>query len=73
MSKLYQESGSTPERRAQEADELTNMLADAEVWMTRTEAIFFRDMYERLEKYGDRTFVSPKQLFWLRELKEKYL
>lgn len=74
---LWQESGSDNASRAREADELTNMLADAEAQMDEKEAKFFRNIYERLEQYaaadGDRTIVSPKQLFWLRDLKDKYL
>lgn len=33
---------------------------------------FVSDMAERFENYGDKTFVSNKQLFWLRDLATKY-
>jgi hypothetical protein len=31
------------------------------------------DLEERLGRYGERTNVSPKQLFWLRDLKDRSL
>ena len=34
---------------------------------------FVSDLIERFEQYGGKTFISSKQLFWLRDLKEKYL
>lgn len=34
---------------------------------------FVAEMVERFEEYKGRTFVSSKQLFWLRDLKDKYL
>jgi hypothetical protein len=70
---LWTDSGQTPERRSEEADELVGKLADAEAAMMEHEAKFLRDMQERFERYGNKTMVSPKQLFWLRDLLEKYL
>lgn len=41
--------------------------------MTPGEEEFVLGTEDRLTKYGDATIVSPKQLFWLRDLNEKYL
>jgi len=34
---------------------------------------FVAGMVDRFEQYGERTIVSSKQLFWLRDLKDRYL
>ena len=34
---------------------------------------FVGGLVDRFEQYGERTIISSKQLFWLRDLKEKYL
>lgn len=74
MSGLWQETGhASKQERANEACTLTGMLAESEESMEPHEATFFRQMYERCDKWGSETFVSAKQLFWLRDLKDKYL
>lgn len=40
--------------------------------MNDREREFVSGLAEAFEKYGDRTAVSPNQLFWLRDLSEKY-
>ncbi len=69
---LTNDTAQTPERRAEEARELVDKLVDSTGDMCEREADFITSMAERLEKYGTRTVVSPKQLFWLRDLVEKY-
>lgn len=72
---LWKDSGGTAESRNQEAFdilvkmELQNM-TDA---MNEREAEFVNQLADRMSQFGDRCMVSPKQLFWLRDLKEKYL
>lgn len=34
---------------------------------------FVQGLLDKFDQYGEQTFVSSKQLFWLRDLKEKYL
>ena len=34
---------------------------------------FVQRLMDQFAAFGGRTFVSSKQLFWLRDLKEKYL
>lgn len=72
--KLSNESGGTNEDRANEADRICQMLDDSvRGRMTSKEQGFVRETEERIAVYGSGAFVSTKQLFWLRDLKEKYL
>lgn len=48
-------------------------LIDAAGAMSDREREFVEKLYERYEQYQEQTYVSPKQLFWLRDLLEKYL
>jgi len=34
---------------------------------------FVQGLLDKFDDYGTGTFVSSKQIFWLRDLKEKYL
>lgn len=34
---------------------------------------FVEQMLERLEEYGDSAYISPAQLFWLRDLKDRHV
>ena len=70
-TKLYSSSGQTPRRRAQEAGELLDRLTDNLPLLHAHERKFVEELYERYGEYGDRTIVSPKQIFWLRDLDEK--
>lgn len=67
-------SGGTPEDRNAEAwrilDEMG--LKNAAFEQDR-EQDFVASLMDRFEQYGIKTVVSSKQLFWLRDLKEKYL
>ncbi len=56
----------TADERRAEANRITNMLADSMDQMQSNE----RDFMERI--WDDRCPVSVKQLFWLRDLKDKY-
>jgi len=67
------ETGKSLEEMAKEATDIATQLIDSTQAMAEHEARFVIGVLERLEKYGDRTFISPKQLFWLRDLLEKYL
>ena len=77
---LFQESGQSPERRNEEALQLVKLLyggfdghADDD-FLPREERKFLTDMFRMYEKHnGKAVFVTTKQLFWLRDLKEKYL
>jgi hypothetical protein len=69
---LFQESGQTPERRREEAEKLLGQIIDHVEAMTEREQGFVRGMAERFEKYGDQTLVSVPQLFWLREIRDRY-
>jgi hypothetical protein len=67
MGKLFQDSGSTPEARREEADRIIDILFHeiSPESMEGKEA----DFIEQMEADGR---VSPKQLFWLRDIKSKY-
>jgi hypothetical protein len=68
MSPLTQESGGTNEERIAEKDKIVDMIDRQVDWesMTDNEQRF-------IEKITDAQYVSPKQLFWLRDIKDKYL
>lgn len=64
------ESGSDDDRRREEAFELLARLKG--IPLEGKSATFVESLDERREQYGDNMMVSPKQLFWLRDLVEKY-
>jgi len=70
---LTQTSGSTDFERLQEARRiLFDMgLKDHLFDMNPKSCEFVEATLERIEKFGDRTIISPKQLFWLRDLKDQ--
>lgn len=70
---LHQESGGTAEDRANEAHRIVFEMGLKDIALEPREQDFVGKIAERLEQYGSEAFVSPKQLFWLRDLKEKYL
>jgi hypothetical protein len=61
------ESTLTPEQRADERNRLVGMLLEVEYRMTNAEQSFVSD--QRRATWPP----SVKQLFWLRDLKDKYL
>lgn len=61
------DSGMTPEERRAEATRIVNMISDRSEEMKSHERQFVEKMAD------DSEWVSTKQLFWLRDLKEKYL
>jgi hypothetical protein len=69
---MYAESGSTPAQRISEAQKLLEMLKGCDEQMRSDERSFVAGLRERLGKRYARVGVSPKQLFWLRDLKDRY-
>jgi hypothetical protein len=47
-------------------------LANLTQAMSEREAGFVDDLCTAFERYGDRTIISVKQLWWLRNLLERY-
>lgn len=41
--------------------------------MRSNEVDLVNSLAEKLERYGEKTFVSAKQLFWLRDMEERYV
>ena len=64
---LANDTGGTADDRRAEADRILKMLYDHDAFddMTAKEQEFINDM--------DNGPVTPKQLFWLRDIKSKYL
>lgn len=56
----------TPEERREEADRLIELIAENQGELNEKE----RDFVADIEMGGN---VSAKQLFWLRDIKDKYL
>lgn len=73
--KLGQDTGQDALRRQQEAVKLVgmcgNLIDDVRMWMI--DRNFLRDMRADMNRYGSRWLVSGKQVFRLREIKDKAL
>ena len=65
--------GDNDDRNNEAAHILFDMGLQNAAFEQSAEENFVADLVERFEKYEGRTFVSSKQLFWLRDLKDKYL
>jgi hypothetical protein len=63
---LGQESGGDNDSRVTEAQALLKIIADVQGQLTLKEANF-------VEQMDNCTTCSTKQLFWLRDIKDKYL
>ena len=63
---------STPERRREEARELLDMLEGYADLMGLKDRGFYTGMVEDFEAFDDRTRVTMPQIFWLRDLKDRY-
>lgn len=60
--------------RAEEVGRLLNVIRSNEMSVEREEDFtFFLSMEKRYEEYGDQLWVSPEQLFWLRDIAERLL
>jgi hypothetical protein len=56
-----------------EAQTLVNILSDYSDQMELHESGFVESLQERFDRYGDETFVSEKQISWLRSLETRYV
>lgn len=68
---MFDETGGTPLSRAREAKELLSQLEDHHDDLKEKELEFIQGLSERIEKFGDMTIVSPRQLFWLRDIRDR--
>lgn len=70
------ESGSTPERRTAEAMELLEIIEPAiargKVLPVKS-AEFLNATRARFKQYKERTLISARELFWLRDIKDRCL
>ena len=77
MARLYDEAGKSFLDCVKEAKEIVIEMALIEQVerMQPNERKFVEDMFDMLEndKYGDTPAITPKRLFWLRDLKDRYL
>jgi hypothetical protein len=55
-----------------EALTLLNILEDYMEDMEGREVTFIEGLHDRFDKYGDETFVSERQINWLRAIEGKY-
>jgi hypothetical protein len=72
---ITQTSGGSGSERYQEARRIlfTMDLVKKVSVMTPKNRTFIEGLVERIEKYGINTTISPKVLFWLRDLKDTYI
>lgn len=66
------QSGSDDGRRREEAFELLNRLEGCKGEFDAKSLGFYNSMLEQRVRWGSALLVSPKQLFWLRDLSERY-
>ena len=69
---LQGESTLTNDEKVSEARKHVEALVDHVAAMAPNEAKFITDMAERFEQYGERTVISNKQLFWLRDIRMNF-
>jgi hypothetical protein len=69
---LQGESTLTDAEKVTEAIRHIGYLLDFTERMMDNERKFIEDLSERLDRYGPKTQISNKQLFWLRDLSLKY-
>jgi hypothetical protein len=72
MSGLQGESTLTDAEKVTEARRHVNALEDSFYQMTQGERTFVEQLAQRFEHFGEKTAISNKQLFWLRDLVAKY-
>lgn len=63
---------STPERCREEARKLLDLLEGYDNLMNSKDLGFYEGMVEAFDEYGDRTRVTDRQVWWLRDLKDRY-
>lgn len=66
-------TGSTPADRAEEAGRILKMVEGREFAMSEADERMVIQTRERYQKFGLKTVVTPKQLFYLRDIKDRYL
>ncbi len=70
------DSGSDAVRRTEEAQRLLDIITAAEReghYLSGKDAQFVEDLRERFEQYGMKTAVSPRQLFYLRDIRDRVI
>lgn len=72
MSNLFSTSGhSSSRRRNEEAEDILDRLIQHTQIMSPREKEFVEGLYRKFADYGESMIVSPKQIFWLRDLDDK--
>jgi hypothetical protein len=66
---LQGQSTLTDAEKVTEARKHVEALIDHVAEMAPNEAKFITNLSERFEQYGNKTFVTNKQLFWLRDIR----
>jgi hypothetical protein len=70
---LANDTGGTADDRRSEAKSLLKIIGESRDLLEQKEEAFIEDMISALSDPDEEGTVSPKQLFWLRDIKDKYL
>jgi hypothetical protein len=71
---LWQESGGSPQDRTNEVIKIWGMIHTQDFSVLNEKDLeFVNSMRDRLQKYGAFTTISPRHLFWMRDIKDKVL
>lgn len=69
---MFNESGSDENRRREEARKILDMLTEMNLANCRDKDLtFIKDMNDRFRRFGSFTRVTPRQLFYLRDIKDR--
>ena len=69
---MFDTSGGSEQDRRDEARRLIEIITTSDVeHFSQKEIDFIHDLEDRFDRFGENAKISPKQLFWLRDLKDK--
>lgn len=69
---MFDESGGTEQSRREESRKLIDIVMDVDPdKFSQSEIDFIHSMHNSLRTYGDKARITPKQLFWLRDIKDR--
>jgi hypothetical protein len=69
--KLQGESTLSDDEKRTEAKRHIDLLQDHFEELAPNEQGFIRDLADRFDRFEERTFISNRQLFWLRDIAER--
>ena len=69
-------TGSSPAERAGEAIRILEMIGLSDLAtdkLSERDRAFLKDIRQRIARWHGKTIITPRQLFWLRDIKDRCL